>query len=107
MKPLSCIPLAAAALLLGACTSQYGYDEFDRYTERQDTITPSAGDAKEVNARAHMQTPWPVYVGDRRIPANGERMAKAVERYRAPPPAAAATPSITINAPGQSLAPPK
>jgi hypothetical protein len=28
--------------------------------------------------------PWPPGVGDRRIPANGERMVGAVERYQRP-----------------------
>jgi hypothetical protein len=98
--------LAAAGVLLGGCYGPYGYDEFARYDERKDTITPSAGDAKEVAARTHMETPWPVYVGNRRIPANGERMTKAIERYRVPPPPPAA-PAVTINAGGQMTPPPK
>lgn len=104
MKRLTCLSLVAAAVLLGGCYGPYGYDDFARYAERKDTITPSAGDAKEVNARTHMETPWPVYVGDRRIPANGERMTKVVTRYRSPPPPAP-PPAITINA-GAALAPP-
>ena len=35
-----------------------------------------------MNAATHIIDPWPRYVGNRRIPANGERMAGAVERYR-------------------------
>ena len=49
--------------------------------------------AKNVNAATHVIDPWPRYVGNRRIPGNGERMSGAVERYRdvtklrqAPPP---------------------
>lgn len=106
MKRLSCVLLAAASVLLGGCYGPYGYDELARYDERKDTITPSAGDAKEVAARTHMETPWPVYVGDRRIPANGERMTKAIERYRVPPPPPAA-PAVTINAGAQLTPAPK
>jgi hypothetical protein len=99
VKRLSCVSLVAASMLLGGCYGPYGYDEYARYDERKDTITPSAGDAKEVNARTHMETPWPVYVGDRRIPANGDRMARVIGRYRVPPPPAP-PPSVTINAGG-------
>ena len=38
-----------------------------RYVQRSDTITMSAGDAKQVNAVTHTINPWPSYVGDRRI----------------------------------------
>ncbi len=57
-------------------------DPFARYIQRSDTISLSAGDAKEVNATTHIIDPWPRYVGNRRIPGNGERMSGAVERYR-------------------------
>ena len=52
------------------------------YTQRTDKVTLSAGNAKEVNSRIHEVDPWPRYVANARIPANGERMARAVERYR-------------------------
>ena len=52
------------------------------YTQRADKVTLSAGNAKEVNTRIHEVDPWPRYVANTRIPANGERMARAVERYR-------------------------
>jgi hypothetical protein len=71
------------------------YDFFGNYLRRIDPIFPGAGDARDVNAVTHMIDPWPPYVGNRRIPANGERMVGAVERYRdvsklrlAPPPLA-------------------
>jgi len=53
-----------------------------QYTQRVDKVTLSAGNAKEVNTRIHEVDPWPRYVANARIPANGERMARAVERYR-------------------------
>ena len=53
-----------------------------QYTQRVDKVTLTAGNAKEVNTRIHEVDPWPRYVANTRIPANGERMARAVERYR-------------------------
>ena len=61
------------------------YDPVDitqQYTQRADKVTLTAGNAKEVNSRIHEVDPWPRYVANTRIPANGERMARAVERYR-------------------------
>ena len=52
------------------------------YFQRKDTIISGAGDARDVNAATHVIDPWPRYVGNRRIPANGDRMSRAVERYR-------------------------
>lgn len=71
------------------------YDFFSPYLQRFDGIQPGAGDARDVNAATHVIDPWPPYVANRHIPANGERMANAVRRYRdvnklpcAPPPLA-------------------
>jgi hypothetical protein len=65
------------------------------YLQRIEGVTPDAGNAKEVNAATHVIDPWPPYAANRHIPANGERMAGAAERYRdvsklplAPPPIA-------------------
>jgi len=61
------------------------YDPVDatlQYTQRVDKVTVTAGNAQAVNTRVHEIDPWPRYVGDRRIAANGEKMARAVERYR-------------------------
>src|SRR5450755_943965 len=69
----------------GGCTQTTRYaavDPAQEYLQRADTVTLSAGNAKEVNTRIHVIDPWPRYVGDTRIPGNGERMAGAVERYR-------------------------
>jgi hypothetical protein len=75
-----------ASVLVGlaasGCSGLWGDDEFERYAQRTDRITLSAGDAKEVNAAAHMLTPWPPGVGDRRIVADGARMQRAIDRYR-------------------------
>lgn len=70
-----------AVLPLGGCYGLYGHDEVDRYFQRSDTITMSAGDAKEVNAVTHTIHPWPRNVGDRRIAYDARRVGAAVTRY--------------------------
>jgi hypothetical protein len=71
-----------ALVTLGSCNGLAGNDEMDRYYQRSDTITLSAGDAKAVNAATHVINPWPPGVGDRRIVSDGRRMVGAVTRYR-------------------------
>ena len=70
-----------APLLLGGCYGLYGHDEVDRYFQRSDTLTMSAGDAKQVNAVTHTINPWPRNVGDRRIAYDARRVGAAVTRY--------------------------
>jgi hypothetical protein len=70
-----------AVLSLGGCYGLYGNDEMDRYFQRSDTITMSAGDAKQVNAVTHTIHPWPRNVGDRRIAYDARRVGAAVTRY--------------------------
>lgn len=70
-----------APLLLGGCYGLAGHDEMDRYFQRSETITMSAGDAKQVNAATHTITPWPRYVSDRRIAYDARRVGAAVTRY--------------------------
>jgi hypothetical protein len=77
IRTLASIAVAAAA---GGCWP-YG-NEGAQYLHRSDTVTLSAGNAKDVNAATHVIDPWPRYVGDRRIPANGERMVGAMQRYQ-------------------------
>ena len=70
-----------APLLLGGCYGLAGHDEVDRYFQRSDTITMSAGDAKQVNAVTHTINPWPRNVADRRIAYDARRVGAAVTRY--------------------------
>ncbi|MBR0718476.1 hypothetical protein [Bradyrhizobium liaoningense] len=70
-----------APILLGGCYGLAGHDEVDRYFQRSDTITMSAGNAKEVNAVTHTIHPWPRNVGDRRIAYDARRVGAAVTRY--------------------------
>lgn len=69
------------ALPLAGCYGLYGHDEFDRYVQRSDTITMSAGDAKQVNAVAQTIHPWSPYVNNPRLAYDARRAGSAVTRY--------------------------
>jgi hypothetical protein len=71
-----------AVFTLGSCNGLAGNDEMDRYFQRSDTITLSAGNAKEVNAATHTIHPWPKYVGDRRIVVEAAKVQRGIQRYR-------------------------
>ena len=71
-----------AVFTLGSCNGLAGNDEMDRYFQRSDTITLSAGDAKQANAVTHTIHPWPSNVGDRRIVAEAAKTRGAITRYR-------------------------
>ena len=105
--------IIAVLTLAGAFTCPkaiaWDQDPFNQYIQRSDTITFGAGEAKEVNSATHVIDPWPPYVGNRRIPGNGERMSDAVQRYRdvsklpqAPRPISPATGDTGIAYPGAS-----
>jgi len=79
--------IIAFALLVGGSLASsaalaWDQDPFQMYFQRSDKITLWEGDAKAVNAATHVIDPWPRYVGNRRIPVNGDRLSRAVERYR-------------------------
>jgi hypothetical protein len=71
-----------AVFTLGSCNGLAGNDEMDRYFQRSDSITLSAGDAKQANAVTHTINPWPSYVGDRRIVVGAAKTGGAIARYR-------------------------
>jgi hypothetical protein len=72
--------VTALAVSLAGC--MHAEDPVTQYVQRTDKIALSAGNAKDANAAIHIIDPWPRASADRRIPANGERMAGAYERYR-------------------------
>src|SRR2546430_1031490 len=72
----------ASGSFAASAASAWDQDPFATYFRRSDKITMGAGDAKAVNAATHVIDPWPRYVGNRRIPVNGDRLSRAVERYR-------------------------
>ena len=71
--------VSASAALAG---DQMFQEFFGYYLHRTDTIAVGAGDAKDVNAVSEMITPWPPYVRNRSLPANGPRMTGSVQRYQ-------------------------
>src|SRR5204862_6265858 len=71
-----------AVFTLGSCNGLACNDEMDRYFQRSDTLTLSAGDTKQANAVTHTINPWPSYVGDRRIVSEAARTRGAIVRYR-------------------------
>ena len=75
---IRCIIGSATFAATLACSGAWAWDQDPaaQYFERKDTIVSGAGDARNVNAATHIIDPWPRYVGNRRIPANGERMTR-------------------------------
>src|SRR3954462_5756626 len=71
-----------AVFTLGSCNGLAGNDRMDRYFQRSDSLTRSAGDAKQANAVTHTINPWPSYVGDRRTVAEAAKTRGAIVRYR-------------------------
>ena len=59
-------------------------DELSRYAQRIDTLSVVSGDARNINAVTQIIDPWPVGARNRRIPANGQRMNGAINRYQDP-----------------------
>jgi hypothetical protein len=70
------LPALFAAGTLAGCA------DADLYFDRRDTISLSAGDAVASNIIVQTIDPWPPVAGNRNIPANGDRMQAAGERYR-------------------------
>ena len=66
--------LAGVSLLLAACSE---------YLDRREAISFNAGDAMAANRVTMMVDPWPRVSADKNIRFSGERMQKAVGRYRA------------------------
>ena len=68
--------LVLSASVLGGCS--------DIYFDRRETIALSADDHLQANKVEQMVDPWPRYVGNRRIPADAERMGAAVQKTHRP-----------------------
>ena len=78
---IAAIVLAFAALL-GGCSLQSDWIDPNGYLDRRDTISLHAGDAVATNKVTQMVDPWPAHSANNNIAFNGDRMQKAVERYR-------------------------
>jgi hypothetical protein len=72
--------ISALALGLGGC--MHAEDPLTQYTQRTDKVTLSAGNSNAANLAIHTIDPWPRASANRYVPANGQRMADAYERYR-------------------------
>jgi hypothetical protein len=94
-----------AVFTLGSCNGLAGNDEMDRYFQRSDTITLSAGDAKQANAVTHTINPWPSYVADRRIVAQAAKTNGAMTRYRSGTPPRDPLPAFGGDTPGLGHSP--
>jgi hypothetical protein len=70
------------------------WDEFGHYFQRIDPVSVVSGDAREVNAVTQIIDPWPPYARNRRIPANGQRMVGAIDRYQNPKKLGARAPTL-------------
>jgi hypothetical protein len=68
----------AISVMLGAALAGCS----DIYYARRDTVALGGGDAVAANMAEQTIDPWPPYSGDTNIPANGQKMQSAVERYR-------------------------
>jgi len=89
-----------AVLLAGttaACTD---------YRERRETIMLGTGDAVAANRAIHTIDPWSPASRRPATPHDGERIARAVERYRRGPPAGPSGPAALTITPAPAPAPP-
>jgi hypothetical protein len=83
MKAATAIALAMLVLPGNASAEDDFLHEWtEPYVQRVEGVTIGAGNAKAANSAVHMIDPWPPYVGNRHIPANGARMVGAIERYK-------------------------
>jgi hypothetical protein len=72
----------ALATLLGGCSVHSDWVDPNGYLDRRDTISLHAGDAVATNKVTQMVDPWPAHSANNNIAFNGDRMQKAIERYR-------------------------
>src|SRR5690242_21014885 len=103
------VVLFGGCWIFGECSGLWGNDEFQRYLQRNDRMTMTGGDAKEVNAMAHIPTPWPRGVNDKRIVSDSAHMQRVLEWYRRSARRPDPLPSVSIpdDSMGEKLAPEK
>lgn len=85
MKVIQFAVAIALSAALGGCWTGVYESPAAQYVHRSDTITLNAGNAEDVNQTTQVIDPWPRGVANRRIPGNGERLSRAVARYRSGP----------------------
>jgi hypothetical protein len=83
-----------APLAVAGCSSTVAFDApFADYLQRTALVSTTGGDAPAANIAMQTATPWPRYVNDTNIPANGARIVKAITRYESGAPSAGASAS--------------
>ncbi len=74
--------LCAAGGLAGCSPGDPMDDPFAHYARRIMTVDETAGNTQAANLAIQTVDPWPRYVNNTRIPANGARMSDAFETYQ-------------------------
>jgi hypothetical protein len=82
LASLTLSALLTAGFAAVAQADDPNWDPVTQYIQRSDKINLGGGNAKDANAAIHVINPWPRGSSNRQIPANGERMSGAYERYR-------------------------
>jgi hypothetical protein len=88
--------LLVTLLMLGAASSPVMAQNYD-YLSRSDSISISAGNAKQSNITIQTPTPWPPYVNNVRIPGYGVHGVLAIEQLNSRYLPEQAAPSTVIN----------
>lgn len=78
MSSLRIVLLATVCLTLSACDQYMA----GRYLVRRDTATSSSGDSIASNSAVQIPDPWPRGSHDTNIAFDGEKISRAVNRYR-------------------------
>lgn len=65
--------IAGCALALGGCSE---------YLDRRDTLRLDSGEAVQANIITHQIDPWPPHAHRLHSATSGDRLQRAVERYR-------------------------
>ena len=73
---------AVGALAAGLAGCMHAEDPVVQYTQRSGKLAIDGGNAPASNLAIQMIDPWPRVSANRRIPAEGQRMSDAYERYR-------------------------
>lgn len=81
------IVASVIGLLPSVASAQMVDDPFSDYLQRSQGISTGAGNANAANEAIQTITPWPPYVGDRRIRLQGRQGVDTIERmYKVPDP---------------------
>jgi len=73
-KTLPVAAVLASAAMLAGCA--------DVYWDRRDTVAFQSGSSNAANKVVHVIDPWPRAAANRHMEADGERLQRAIERYR-------------------------